>query len=35
MLKYSFQNMKKQIQNMVLQCFFINLLNQQQDNKYI
>jgi len=34
MLKYSFQNIKKQIHNTVIQCFVINLLN-QQDNKYI
>jgi len=35
MLKYSFQNIKKQIHNMVIECLFISLLNQQQDNKDI
>jgi hypothetical protein len=30
-LKYSFQNIKKM--HMTIQCFFIDLLN-QQDNKY-
>ena len=34
MLKYSFENIKKQIHNMIIQCYFFNLLN-QHDNKYI